>query len=134
MPYKDKNKQKEFQHNHYLKNRTKYQNRSNEWKRKNRIKINEYVQNLRKKILELLGNKCVYCGCDIPEALEINHIKGGGNQEKHYRRARTMYYLDILKGRRDIKELELTCRVCNSVHYLEKLKKLGKHWEVTYLP
>lgn len=67
-----------------------------------------------------------------PEALEINHINGGGCQEFYSTKYRFSFYLDILSGRRNKDDLELTCRVCNAVHYLEKIKKLGNHWKVTF--
>ncbi len=117
-----------------------------EYRRKNRDRLLEYSRNynkeyflknkereikrtltfyhsLRNQVLELLGNKCVYCGCTIKKALEINHKYGGGRQE-FKRRNGSAFYLDILKGRRSIDDLELTCRVCNAVHYL-KLKGIG---------
>lgn len=132
LPYKNPEKQKEAQHNHYLNNKSEYVNRSKIWKEKNRTKVREYGRNLRKQVIELLGGKCIYCGCEAPEALEINHKNGGGYNEKYYKKYRTSFYLDILKGRRTKDDLELTCRVCNAVHYLEKLKNLGKHWTVIY--
>lgn len=132
MPYKDPEKQKEAQHNHYLKNKFEYINRSKAWKETNRIRVRESERKIRKRVLELLGGTCIYCGCEIPEALEINHKNGGGYNEKNYKKCRTSFYLDILSGRRTKDDLELTCRVCNAVHYLEKLKNLGKHWTVIY--
>lgn len=123
MPYKDPDKNREYQR---------------EWARKEKPKEKrrQYKRNLRTQVLELLGNKCVYCGCNIPEALEINHIQGGGNKEskelKNNGKCQTGFHLDIIKGRRKIDDLELTCRVCNSVHYL-KLKNIGD-FKVTWTP
>lgn len=122
MPYKDPEKQRDF---------------NREWARKKRLTNPESIRyrELRTKVLEKLGNKCIYCGCDIPEALEINHKNGGGsvdiNPRKRNRSSR-QFYLDILSGRRKTDDLELTCRVCNSVHYLVELKGLGEHWKVLY--
>lgn len=71
----------------------------------------------RQKVLEKLGGKCVYCGCDNPEALEINHINGNGLSEY---RTRGCYHIhkEILNGTYP-HPVELTCRVCNAVHYLK---------------
>jgi hypothetical protein len=39
--------------------------------------------------------------------------------------------LDIIAGRRDTSDLEVTCIVCNRVHYAEM--KTGLKWKVEYL-
>jgi hypothetical protein len=75
----------------------------------------------RQKVLEKVadGKKlvCVRCGCDMIECLEINHINGGGAQEvKHKNR---VFYKNILDGSRPVTDLELLCRPCNAIHYLE---------------
>ncbi len=75
----------------------------------------------RAAVLRLVGNgkvECVRCGCDKPELLEINHKDGGGTQEKK-RLGAGQVYRDILKLKRAIDDLELCCRVCNALHYLE---------------
>ena len=123
MPYKDKDKQREYQR--------KYQR---EWARKNRQSQRNYCRNLRQQVLELLGNKCINCGCDIVEALEINHKKGGGNQEKKnkYKKSAKWFYLDILKNRRNTQDLELRCIICNSHHRLTQLQKIPDFWKIVW--
>ena len=74
---------------------------------------------LRCQAIEKLGNKCVYCGCDIFEALEINHVNGDGRQA-WLETGTSPMHRQIRDGEYP-HEVELTCRVCNSVHYL-KLK------------
>lgn len=82
-----------------------------------------YRARLRAEVLALLGGdvpRCVRCGCDDRRLLEINHVHGGGRQE-HLQRASGSdgFYRDILAhGRTD---LELLCRPCNHVAYLETL-------------
>jgi 5-methylcytosine-specific restriction endonuclease McrA len=104
------------------------------WAKDHRNRAKEYWKNIRLKVIQKLGGKCIYCGCDNLEALEINHINGGGCKEmrkgvtkNHNQRS---FYLAILRDER--KDVELTCRVCNSVHYLVKLKGLPNNWKVTY--
>lgn len=46
--------------------------------RKNPNYQKTYLRKVRLRVLEKIGGHCVYCGCDIQEALEINHINGGG--------------------------------------------------------
>ena len=93
----------------------------------------EYTRQLRLKVIAILGGKCKKCGCSIPAALEINHKKGGGRQERktNCRRSKE-FYLDIIKGRYDRKKLELTCRVCNAWHYLVVLKKIPDKWTIIW--
>lgn len=78
---------------------------------------------------------CVRCGCDDPRLLEINHINGGGNTElkESGKGSMSMYYA-IAKGTRSTDDLELLCRPCNALHYLEtKFGPLPMHmvWEGT---
>ena len=40
-----------------------------------------YLKNLRKQVLQILGNKCVKCGLEDYRVLQIDHIHGGGNKE-----------------------------------------------------
>lgn len=142
MPYKDIEKDREW-HKKWMKNHPKqtikWELERQERRKKTgyyeteefKIKRYEYRQKIKKKALEILGGKCVYCGCDIPEALEMNHINGGGRKEKrinpHYT---TKIYADIIAGRRT--DIELTCRVCNALHYLVKLKGLPNRWKIIF--
>lgn len=105
MPYKDPDRQREYQR---------------EWVKRRRDRRKAYRDKLRKEVLEFFGGKCVYCDCDETKALEINHVNGGGRKAATNRVGTAQYYLNILKGRVE-EELELTCRVCNSVHYLKLL-------------
>lgn len=116
MPYKNKEKNREYQRN---------------WARNNRKTLNEWTRNLRLKVIVHLGGKCVYCGCDDPKALEVNHKNGGGNQERK-KKGKKAWYSDIINDRHDNSTIELTCRVCNSWHYLVKVKGIEDRWTITY--
>jgi len=134
MPYKDKEKQRRYQREWSRKNKESVNKRGRKWKERNREKTREYNRKYSRRLVsrihKLLGEKCVYCGCDIPEALEVNHIYGKG--QKELRSGRLKYYLSILSGRRSIDDLELTCRVCNNWHYLVKLKGIPNGWNITW--
>jgi len=135
MPYKDPDKQKEYQRRWSKENRVTVNKRSREWKAKNREQMRNYGISYNKilvlKVQDFLGGKCVYCGCDVPEALEINHVNGGGSQTD-MKGSRSKYYHSILKGERSKDEFELTCRVCNNWHYLTKLKGIPDGWTIIW--
>jgi len=124
MPYKDNEKMKEYQHQWYLKNKEEKLRKSKEYRKK-----------IRKNVFLMLGGKCVYCGCDNMDALEVNHKNGGGYQEQKRLRKKgstSTFYLHILKGRRRTDDLELTCSICNQWHRLVKLKGIPDKWIITY--
>lgn len=67
---------------------------------------------------------CENCGCDDLRLLEINHINGGGTQEREKGKASHKFAQDIYMGRRSVDDLNLLCKICNALHYLEM--KFGK--------
>jgi len=77
--------------------------------------------NLRRrlKVLRCVSDSlvCVRCGCDRTELLEINHKNGGGRQEM--KNGSSKFHAAILKGTRSVDDLELLCKVCNTLHYVE---------------
>ena len=58
--------------------------------------------------------ECVRCGCDDIRLLEINHKNGGGRLDNRniIQRIRTK--------ERKTDDLELLCRPCNAIHFIEK--------------
>lgn len=56
--------------------------------------------------------------------MEVNHKNGGGNKELKSGKHTNVFMWDIYMGRRKTDDLNLLCRVCNSLHYLEM--KYGK--------
>jgi hypothetical protein len=132
MPYKDPEKQREYQREWARKNKEKVNASNRRYKKQNKEKIREHQRNVVKRVKDLLGSKCVYCGCNIYDALEINHINGGGCQESKKISGRLSFYYDILAGRRTTEDLELACRVCNNWHYLTKTKDIPDGWTITW--
>lgn len=87
--------------------------------------------NRRLKVMKLLGGAiCVYCGCDEYKALEINHKNGGGSVEARSGLRRSLIN-DLLLGRRNKDDFEITCRVCNAWYYM--CHKLGiDKWKIKW--
>ncbi len=113
-------------------------NRNKKWYVEHKDEANKKMRDTRRKmriaILNVISNNnphCVRCGCDDIRLLEINHKNGGGRKDTHNGKCSIAFYRDIYKGKREIDDLELLCKVCNSWHYLEL--KYGKlPYEVLY--
>ncbi len=66
------------------------------------------------------------CGCDDTRFLEVNHIKGGGRKEQQgfkdegHASSQNIIML-IHKGKRGVEDLNLLCRICNSIDHLERV-------------
>lgn len=95
------------------------------WKKSHREHVNkqERLRNnlLRKRAMEMVGPLCCKnCDCNKYEFLEINHILGNGYAERKNKQT-TKFYREIISGKREVKDLNILCRPCNSIHYLEML-------------
>ncbi len=100
------------------------------YRKNNRVKLSKYslrrYHRSRRTALEIVGRGklvCKNCGCDKIKLLEINHIHGGGRKE-FSKRGNSLFYLDIIAKRRKIVDLNILCRLCNWLHYLQQ--KYGK--------
>jgi hypothetical protein len=88
------------------------------WRAKRPKQSTDWMRRQRRRALVLVGQgtiACVRCGCDRPELLEINHKSGGGRKDL----VGKWFYRAIVKLERDTDDLELLCRPCNAIHYLE---------------
>jgi len=93
--------------------------------KKERGKISrERVKKVVFNILSKNNPLCSNCGCDDQRLLEVNHKIGGGNKELQNGKKTNVFMWDIYMGRRKTDDLNLLCRVCNALHYLEL--KFGK--------
>jgi hypothetical protein len=71
-----------------------------------------------KAILKVGEARCKRCGCDELDFLEFNHI--GGNGCKDWRENKGVPMMDRIIAGRKIDDLEILCRVCNAVDFLER--------------
>lgn len=73
------------------------------------------------KITKGADYKCARCGCDDIRLLEINHKYGNGYKERASNNFNAWKFLmDIATDKRSVEDLELLCRPCNAVHFLER--------------
>lgn len=151
MPYKDPEKQREYQRKWAERKRRAQGIPSRELipeeKRKEHAReyakeydkkhpINKMKRNMRtRKTLKarvyayLGGAICVQCGCADSRILEINHIHGGGGKEIRRLGGGSQLQRSILKDKRK-DEFEILCKVCNIAHYCEL--KFGLKHEIKY--
>jgi len=104
---------------------TRYHFEHKEWRKKY---YDEYYQKIRLGVLARIDPdmKCAMCGCDDTRFLEVNHIKGGGRKEqkgfKDEDHASSQNIIMLIhKGKRDVEDLNLLCRICNSIDHLERV-------------
>jgi hypothetical protein len=91
--------------------------------------MKKYHRQLREKVINKLGGKCVICSYTGP-ALQIDHVDNNGYEERkkfynnpkwNFRGCGTYYYKlykKILSG--DIKGYQLLCANCNMVKELKR--------------
>jgi hypothetical protein len=61
---------------------------------------------------------CNQCGCDELDFLEFNHIDGGGCKDWKENGGKSM--ADRVVMGRDVKDLEILCRLCNALDHLSR--------------
>lgn len=68
---------------------------------------------LRQKLLEVLGGKCVCCGESAPRFLTLDHIAGGGRYHRSTRPKTYQVYKDVLTDPSARDKYRLLCWNCN---------------------
>jgi hypothetical protein len=100
---------------------------------KQRLARQRAYYNRKLKAFNVIGEaKCNRCGCDELDFLEFNHINGNGCKEWRENPGSPM--MDrILTRKRDVKDLEILCRVCNALDHLErKNNKQAKRYKIIW--
>ena len=70
-----------------------------------------YYKN-KNEIFKILGSQCKRCGLEDLRVLQIDHVKGGGTQER--KNKHSGYYQTILKTMKNKKiKYQILCANCN---------------------
>ena len=93
-------------------------------KRKSNFATNRYWR-LRKEILECLGGQCQLCGFADNRALQIDHINGGGTQDRKLIRSITALRRDVQAYGRD--KYQVLCANC---HPFEQYERNQRHRDI----
>lgn len=103
------------------------ENRKEYCKRQNK----DYKLRLRNSVLEIMGGKCVRCGFSDKRALQIDHIKGGGNRERKEKRflgMGTSYYKYVMESfLKNENRYQLLCANCNWIKRFENNEVKGNY-------
>jgi hypothetical protein len=79
----------------------------------------EYNARLKKAVFDILGRRCVTCGFNDERALQIDHVKGGGSEERKTKGGRYIYSI-VLKNIADgKKDYQILCTNCNWIKRAE---------------
>jgi hypothetical protein len=100
-----------------------------QWHKDNPSKVRSYSRtthrNVRQRVLELLGAKCIKCGFDDPRALTIDHVNGDGHQDRK-QFSNTQICQNILQGRVDRSNYQILYENHNRIKQIEE-KEFSSH-------
>lgn len=82
------------------------------------------AKTLRQALLALFGGKCCRCGFDDPRALQIDHVNGGGGQERKALQNAGRVYKKVLA---DQTGYQLLCANCN---WIKKYEEHEHRWKL----
>lgn len=77
----------------------------------------ERARQLRTDVLAALGNACVRCGFADERALQVDHVHGGGTQERRVLKSTSMRYNAVLANP---SRYQLLCANCNWIKRAEE--------------
>lgn len=80
----------------------------------------KYRRQIRKQVLEVMGNMCCKCGFKDVRALEIDHVHGGGTKERRDGGHHTSLWRKIIKTK-NFDNYQLLCANCH------KIKRIDEH-------
>ena len=113
MPYKNKNKQKEYQRIWARKRMESIVNKTNQRRREYKIKL-----------VQIAGGKCSRCGYDkCMDALAFHHKKGS---EKEGGVGKLISNIGWKKLKKEIEKCELLCANCHFEHHSKNGYKKDK--------
>ena len=123
---KNKEKVKEIQRIWRKKNPEKMKILRKKYKMTHREKIKQlqkaHYERVKRQLFDLWGNKCKRCGFSDKRALQIDHIKGGGTQERREKKITTSqsFWAIVIKSVLEKEnKYQLLCANCNWIKRVE---------------
>lgn len=116
-------KNNKYYHSHKKEAKKYYSKYSKEYWSKNHEKIKEYARNhqreIREKLIEIMGGKCVKCGINDHRVLQVDHINGGGYIERKNALTRNFNRRVIRSVENNEGKFQLLCANCNWIKRYE---------------
>lgn len=87
------------------------------------------LRNLRILALDALGGECVMCGFNDYRALQIDHINGGGSEQRRMGGFGSSFHKYVIDSyKKDKNEYQLLCANCNWIKRAEnnEVKKCNR--------
>lgn len=122
MPYQNIEKRKKRQREYA---RKRYVSDPEYRKKKNQPRPERY-QKLRKEILNLLGNKCSKCNFSDFRALEIDHVRNNGSEERKNWNVFPFLCHVLKEVKKGSEDYQLLCANCNRIKEWERREEKGK--------
>lgn len=100
--------------------------------KKNRKRLTDgrtnYVKLLRRKVVNLLGSKCIKCGISDYRVLAIDHVNNDGSKERKIMKSISIFYTYLLNLNHEdkttfFKRYQILCHNCNWIKRIESSNK-----------
>ena len=112
---RNRERQLEQSREYYSENKEERVKTINQWRKVNPEKVaeiqNRYNRRLRQRVIKKLGSKCVKCDFSDWRALQVDHINGGGSQDRKKLGGTWYLYQEVLKDENS--KFQLLCANCN---------------------
>ena len=135
--YLHREKMNQYSKLYYQSRKEESKLKAREYRRMHRDLVNKWNRNykakLKQEIFNLLGNQCSNPNCLVPsgckdiDCFQIDHVNGGGRQERLKFRHMEQYYKFILqKIKARSKEYQLLCANCNVKKRVQIIGEFGE--------
>jgi len=102
-----------------LANKKYYEKNKEKLNKKTALNNKVWRRRKRTEALKLLGNKCIKCGFSDIRALQVDHINGGGSEDKKSK-GRASYFNYVIKSvLKKENKFQLLCANCNWIKRVE---------------
>src|SRR5262245_37839848 len=89
-------------------------------KPRTKANLHQRYWRIRREILEILGGKCVVCGFDDMRALQVDHVNGGGTQDRKTRKTMPQFRKDVREY--GTAKYQVLCANCHQIKQYEANK------------
>lgn len=77
-----------------------------------------HYERVHLRALRVIGDKCVHCDYSDERALQIDHIEGGGSEDRRKYKGVSYYY--FILNNPDLSKYQILCANCNVIKRCEQ--------------